>query len=134
MARLTLEDCLHNIDNRYDLVLLAAKRARQLSSWGGKPLVEETDDKPTVVALREIAEGLITKENIETINQPVQDMQTTSLLTEEGILPTPEPPPEVEPREDAQLDDEPRVETEEEPREEGPRMDENVDLPAPPGE
>ncbi len=69
MARLTVEDCLDNVDNRYDLVMLASKRARDLS-MGAEALVEEDNDKPTVVALREIAEGLITNENVDTIGKP----------------------------------------------------------------
>lgn len=59
MARVTVEDCLDNVDNRFDLVLLATKRARQLA-YGADPLVPAENDKPTVLALREIAEGLIT--------------------------------------------------------------------------
>jgi len=58
MARITIEDCLDNVENRFDLVMLATKRARQLEN-GREPLVPWEDDKPTVVALREIAEGLI---------------------------------------------------------------------------
>ena len=58
MARLTVEDCLPFIDNRFDLVLAAARRARQLS-LGAEALVEEENDKPTVVALREIAAGVM---------------------------------------------------------------------------
>ena len=69
MARLTVEDCLEKIDGRYALVLLATKRARQLS-LGANPLVKEENDKPTVIALREIADGLITPENIDTIDKP----------------------------------------------------------------
>lgn len=61
MARITVEDCLDNLDNRFDLVLMAAKRARQLAN-GVEPLVEWENDKPTVVALREIADGLITRD------------------------------------------------------------------------
>ena len=68
MARLTIEDCLENIDNRYDLVILAAKRARQLT-FGADPLIEESKDKPTVIALREIAAGLITQDNINEIGK-----------------------------------------------------------------
>lgn len=60
MARVTVEDCLDNVDNRFELVLLAAKRARQLSTGGKDALVEVESDKATVLALREIAEGLIT--------------------------------------------------------------------------
>lgn len=59
MARVTVEDCLDNVDNRFELVLLATRRARQIAN-GKEPLVEPEDDKPTVIALREIAEGKIT--------------------------------------------------------------------------
>ena len=68
MARLTVEDCLENIDNRYDLVLLASKRTRQLL-MGSDPLIEDQSDKPTVMALREIAAGVVTHENIEAIGR-----------------------------------------------------------------
>ena len=64
MARITVEDCLDNLDNRFDLVLLATKRARQLAG-GVEPLLPVDNDKPTVVALREIAEGLIDPHNVE---------------------------------------------------------------------
>ena len=82
MARITVEDCLQHIDNRFDMVLIAAKRAHQLSN-GVEPLIEANDDKPTVVALREIAEGYIGKEILE---QPIEtpaandDELTTALL------------------------------------------------------
>lgn len=68
MARLTVEDCLETVNNRYDLVLLASKRARQIA-MGADPLVPADNDKPTVIALREIAENLVNPENIDTINQ-----------------------------------------------------------------
>lgn len=58
MARVTVEDCLENVKNRFELVLISSKRARQIAQ-GAEPLVELENDKPTVVALREIAEGLI---------------------------------------------------------------------------
>jgi len=61
MARLTVEDCLPNVDNRFHLVLVAAKRARQIA-MGADALVEIENDKPTVLALREIAEGLVSPE------------------------------------------------------------------------
>ncbi len=64
MARLTVEDCLDNVDNRFELVLVAAKRARQLA-MGAEPLVPEDNDKPTVLALREIADGLIDKDKLD---------------------------------------------------------------------
>jgi DNA-directed RNA polymerase subunit omega len=59
MARVTVEDCLQNVDNLFQLVLLAAQRARRLAN-GAEPTVAWENDKPTVVALREIAEGTIT--------------------------------------------------------------------------
>jgi DNA-directed RNA polymerase subunit omega len=62
MARVTVEDCLDRINNRFELVLTAARRARAIAN-GTRPLVEEENDKPTVLALREIAEGLVTPES-----------------------------------------------------------------------
>ena len=59
MARVTVEDCLENVANRFELVMVASKRARQLATGGKDPMVEEESDKPTVIALREIAEGLV---------------------------------------------------------------------------
>lgn len=59
MARVTVEDCLENVDNRFELVMVAAKRARQLATGGKDPLVERENDKETVIALREIAEGAV---------------------------------------------------------------------------
>ncbi len=64
MARITVEDCLQHVDNRFQLVLVATKRARQLA-MGADPLVESKNDKPTVLALREIADGLVTKSILE---------------------------------------------------------------------
>lgn len=60
MARITVEDCLQYVDNNFELVLRAAKRARDISN-GAQPLVDEDGDKPTVIALREMAEGLLEK-------------------------------------------------------------------------
>lgn len=69
MARITVEDCLHNIDNIFEMVLVAAKRARRIAH-GADPLVELENDKPTVLALREIADGHITPSILEEIEQP----------------------------------------------------------------
>jgi len=82
MARITVEDCLDNVDNRFQLVLVATRRARQLA-LGSEPLVEVENDKPTVLALREIAEGLVTRDildeepplQIETQEQPESEEQ-----------------------------------------------------------
>ncbi|MCL7463088.1 DNA-directed RNA polymerase subunit omega [Pseudomonas sp. NW5] len=65
MARVTVEDCLENVDNRFELVMLASKRARQLATGGKEPKVAWDNDKPTVVALREIAEGLVNDEVVQ---------------------------------------------------------------------
>jgi DNA-directed RNA polymerase subunit omega len=78
MARITVEDCLQNVDNLFDLVLLAAKRSRQLAN-GAEARVEWENDKPTVVALREIADGEVT---IDLLDEPD---------------PEPEPEPELIP-------------------------------------
>lgn len=59
MARVTVEDCLEHVDNRFELVMVSSKRARQLAVEGKEPKVPWENDKPTVVALREIAEGFI---------------------------------------------------------------------------
>lgn len=59
MARVTVEDCLDNLDNRFELVMVASHRARQIATGGKDPMVEWENDKPTVVALREIADGHI---------------------------------------------------------------------------
>ena len=65
MARVTVEDCLDNVDNRFELVMLASKRARQLATGGKEPKVAWENDKPTVVALREIAEGLVDNDIVQ---------------------------------------------------------------------
>lgn len=64
MARITVEDCLDKVDNRFELVMVASKRARALATGGKEPLVSVDSDKPTVVALREIADDLITAAEI----------------------------------------------------------------------
>ena len=61
MARVTVDDCLHHITNRFDLTLAATYRARQIAN-GSQPLVEADRDKPTVIALREVAQGLVGRE------------------------------------------------------------------------
>ncbi len=64
MARITVEDCLEKVDNRFKLIMIASKRARQIA-LGAEPLVDWENDKATVVALREIADGLITEEYLQ---------------------------------------------------------------------
>lgn len=76
MARITVEDCLQNVDNRFQLVLVATKRARQLSR-GAEAKLPWENDKPTVMALREIADGFVGPEVLDEQDGPA----------------TPEPPP-----------------------------------------
>ena len=70
MARVTVEDCLKNVSNRFELVMVATKRARQIAN-GQEPLVEEENDKPTVIALREIAEGKIGPEILDEVTAAI---------------------------------------------------------------
>lgn len=74
MARITVEDCLHNVDNLFQLVLLAAQRARRLAN-GAEPTLPLENDKPTVLALREIAAGNVTA---EMLNEPEPPAEATS--------------------------------------------------------
>jgi DNA-directed RNA polymerase subunit omega len=85
MARITVEDCLSNIDNIFEMVLVAAKRARRVAH-GADALVEVENDKPTVIALREIAAGHITPAILEEIETPMPEefMQPEAV---EEILP-----------------------------------------------
>jgi len=85
MARITVEDCVDNIENIFEMVLVAAKRARRIAH-GADAMVELENDKPTVIALREIAEGHITPSILEEIEVPAADefMQPD---TSDDILP-----------------------------------------------
>jgi len=75
MARITVEDCLTKVASRYDLIVLAAKRARQLATGGRRPTLDWEDDKPTVMALREIEAGTVTSENINTLTVDIADLE-----------------------------------------------------------
>jgi len=68
MARVTVEDCLENVENRFELVMVAAKRARQLATGGKDAFVETENDKETVIALREIADGHVDSTILNDIN------------------------------------------------------------------
>ena len=85
MARITVEDCLDNIENIFEMVLVAAKRARRIAH-GSDPMVELENDKPTVIALREIADGHVTPAILEEIEQPPVDEFMQADVAEE-ILP-----------------------------------------------
>jgi len=80
MARVTVEDAVGKIGNRFDLVLVASRRARQIATGGKDPLVELENDKPTVLALREIEEGLITTEIMNDSDRHEQVQQESAEL------------------------------------------------------
>lgn len=96
MARITVEDCLDHVDNRFELVMVSSKRARQLATGGKEPMVPWENDKPTVVALREIEEGFVTaaildeKEethdflDLSLLHAPEADMPGENLPAEES--------------------------------------------------
>ena len=98
MARVTVEDCLDKVDNRFHLVLVATKRARQLAN-GVQPLVDWENDKPTIVALREIAEGLIGPDILD--ESPFQEIEAEEPQAEdisilaEAVDAQPDTPPEA---------------------------------------
>ena len=90
MARITVEDCLSQVDNLFELVLVAAKRARRLAN-GAEAQLPWENDKPTVVALREIAEGLVTRDILEE-SEPVFEEEDESALESVADIP---PPPAI---------------------------------------
>jgi DNA-directed RNA polymerase subunit omega len=83
MARVTVEDCLDRIGNRFQLVLVATKRARQIA-MGASPVVAEENDKPTVLALREIADGLVDESILDDVS--AQEHAGESLVSEEELV------------------------------------------------
>ena len=93
MARVTVEDCLENVDNRFVLVMVSSKRARQIATLGKEPLVPIENDKPTVLALREIAAGFI---NASILIEPTQEEADALILSaaQEGFEEQPDPAPE----------------------------------------
>lgn len=84
MARVTVEDCLENVENRFELVMVSSKRARQIATEGKDPQVPIENDKPTVLALREIAEGLV---DASILNEPTQEEAEALALSavQEGL-------------------------------------------------
>ena len=89
MARVTVEDCLEHVANRFELVMVASKRARQMATGGKDPMVEEESDKPTVIALREIEEGLIDASILTQEDEEVIEDVIPTEVSEMGDLPPP---------------------------------------------
>lgn len=81
MARVTVEDCLPTVGNRFDLVLVASRRARQIAH-GAQPLVDIENDKPTVIALREIAAGLMNLDILDEIDAKERAAEEFELAVE----------------------------------------------------
>ena len=77
MARITVDDCLEHVDNRFELVMVGSKRARQIAVEGRPALVDEENDKPTVVALREIEQGLVTADILIEVPQDYEIIEST---------------------------------------------------------
>jgi DNA-directed RNA polymerase subunit omega len=84
MARITVEDCLDTINNRFELVLTATKRARQIGH-GAEPMVPEENDKPTVIALREIAEGQLDSERVDVLQAEIEAAEHFEMDLEEDL-------------------------------------------------
>ena len=93
MARITVEDCIDKFSSRFELVLVASQRARKLHS-GEEPTIERDNDKNTVIALREIADSTISKEEIK--ENLIQEYQTISISDEEQENQELEPPIETD--------------------------------------
>ena len=83
MARITVEDCIEKFESRFELVLVASNRARKLHS-GETPTIEKDNDKPTVIALREIAEESLSVDLLK--DKLIQEYQTVSPLDEEELI------------------------------------------------
>jgi DNA-directed RNA polymerase subunit omega len=86
MARVTVEDCLKYIPNRFDLILVAAKRAHQLNSGGFKSTLDVGKDKPTIVALREIEEGLIDKSILTEEYEMEEELSAQDQINQQNLM------------------------------------------------
>ena len=91
MARITVEDCLDKVENRFELVMVASKRARALATGGQEPKVQAESDKPTVIALRELADGHISAADM--LNPPKEEEEIVLDITLD--LDSPELPPQL---------------------------------------
>ena len=92
MARITVEDCLDHVANRFELVIVGSKRARQLAVQGKEAMVPAENDKPTVIALREIEEGFIDASILDEAEEAAAAAEE-AMIAPERLLPT--QPPEL---------------------------------------
>lgn len=106
MARITVEDCLDKVDNRFQLVMISSKRARQLQTGGKDALVPEDNDKPTVIALREIAEGLVDSSILKARPAPSREIPEVELDATAAMMGAIVAESEAEPADEPLTDDE----------------------------
>jgi DNA-directed RNA polymerase subunit omega len=92
MARITVEDCLDHVDNRFELVMVGSKRARQLAVEGRPALVDEENDKPTVIALREIEQGLVSAAILTEVVQDYEILDAEDVIGPVALTEAPEEP------------------------------------------
>ncbi|WP_086934223.1 DNA-directed RNA polymerase subunit omega [Agarilytica rhodophyticola] len=92
MARITVEDCLDHVDNRFELVMVGSKRARQIAVQGKDPMVATENDKPTVIALREIEEGLV---DASILNEEDDEMMDDMMMSPESAGASDITPPSI---------------------------------------
>lgn len=113
MARITVQDCLENVDNRFELVLAASRRARHIS-LGADPRVPRENDKPTVLALREIAEGTVGRDVLDEPDVETESKSEVAAGAETDMEAAPEGDVASAPDEaqtgEADSDDEPKTE------------------------
>ena len=94
MARITVEDCLDHVDNRFELVMVGSKRARQIAVEGRPALIDEENDKPTVIALREIEQGLVTADILTEVPQDYEILDAEEVTDSTEATDVPQEPAE----------------------------------------
>jgi DNA-directed RNA polymerase subunit omega len=94
MARITVEDCLDHVDNRFELVMVGSKRARQIAVEGRPALIDEENDKPTVIALREIEQGLVTADILTEVPQDYEILDAEEVAGSTEATDVPQEPAE----------------------------------------
>lgn len=94
MARITVEDCLDHVDNRFELVMVGSKRARQIAVEGRPSLIDEENDKPTVIALREIEQGLVTADILTEVPQDYEILDAEEVADSAEVTDVPQEPAE----------------------------------------
>lgn len=94
MARITVEDCLDHVDNRFELVMVGSKRARQIAVEGRPALIDEENDKPTVIALREIEQGLVTADILTEVPQDYEILDAEEVADGAEATDVPQEPAE----------------------------------------